>query len=199
MNWVGLECSRRLAEASGRTGQARRWNRTAERIRDTLFAQAEHDGLFSPRPGLRSTDAALLTLPLYDFLPVDHPWFGSTLQAIESNLVARDFVYRYREDDFGEARHPFMLAGFWYARVLLRQGRLEEADRVIERHATLATPLGLFGEHVDPLSGSMRGNFPQLFSHAGLIAALAERQRLTTGQPLLGFPPDQSQPMARWR
>lgn len=188
MNWVGLECASQLAYESGRDTEAQRWHKTAVRIRQALLAMAEHGGLFVPRPESHSTDAALLTLPLYDFLPADHAWFQATVQAVETSLVAQDFVYRYREDDLGQARHPFMLAGFWYARVLLRQGRLEEADRVINRHATLATPLGLFGEHVDPLTGDVRGNFPQLFSHAGLITVLAERERLQAGRPLLGFP-----------
>lgn len=188
MNWVGLECVRRLAEWMGYADRTERWRRTAERIRETILSQAQAAGSFLPRPGSPSTDAALLTLPLYDFVPPEHPAFQATLQAVQSSLVSDDFVYRYREDDLGKARHPFILAGFWYARVLMRLNRLEEADRVIDRHIDLATPLGLFGEHVDPFTGNVRGNFPQLFSHGGLIITLAERQRIMQGLPLLGFP-----------
>lgn len=199
MNWVGLACVCELAESMGKAEQAERWWRVAEKIRQTLSEQAEREGLFLPRPGTPSTDAALLTLPLYDFVDVHNSQFLATLQSIESSLVADDFVYRYREDDLGQARHPFLLAGFWYARVLMRQGRIEHADRIIRRHVDLATPLGLFGEHVDPLSGSVRGNFPQLFSHAGLVITLAERQRIAQGEPLLGFPDQNPSSMARWQ
>lgn len=197
MNWVGLECARRMAEWMGYLDRAERWRRIAERIRETLLAHAEYAGSFLPRPNSRSTDAALLTLPLYDFVPVDHPHFQATLDLVQSSLLADDLVYRYREDDLGQARHPFILAGFWYARVLMRQGRMELADRIIDRHVDLATPLGLFGEHVDPVSGNVRGNFPQLFSHVGLVITLAERQRIATGLPLLGFPRDTANSVAQ--
>ncbi|PSR24183.1 MAG: glycoside hydrolase family 15 protein [Sulfobacillus acidophilus] len=188
MNWVGLECASLLSRSLGLNQKALTWQRTAARIRETLMREAQESGVFLPRPGSRSTDAALLTLPLYNFVAANHPYFHATLEAIESTLVADGFVYRYREDDLGQARHPFILAGFWYARVLLRQGRLAEADRIIQRHIELATPLGLFGEHVEPLTGAVRGNFPQLFSHAGLIMTLAERARLSASQPLFTFP-----------
>lgn len=188
MNWVGLQTAGALAESLGRHDRAERWHRAAQKIRETIFHDAEQSGLFTPRPHTASTDAALLTLPLYDFVRPSDPLFEATLRTIESSLVSYDFVYRYREDDLGQARHPFMLAGFWYARVLLRLGRIEDADRIIERHVGLATPLGLFGEHVDPLTGDVRGNFPQLFSHTGLVITLAERERLLNQQPLLTLP-----------
>lgn len=188
MNWVGLTSVSLLAESMGHPDKAERWRRAAQRIRDALFKEAEKTDAFLPRPNSPSTDAALLTLPLYDFVSVSDPYFRATLNHVQSSLLDDDLVYRYREDDLGQARHPFILAGFWYARVLLRQGKLAEADRVIERHLELATPLGLFGEHVDPLSGAVRGNFPQLFSHTGLVMALAERQRLAHGTPLFKFP-----------
>ncbi|MCY0900380.1 MAG: glycoside hydrolase family 15 protein [Firmicutes bacterium] len=187
MNWVGLEAARRLAQTLGRTDQAERWRKVGERIRQTVMGDAARAGLFWPRPEAPTMDAALLTLPLYDFVPVDHPYFQSTLAMIEKHLVTDGFVYRYRHDDLGEARHPFMLAGFWYARVLMRLHRLADADYVIRRHVELATPLGLFGEHIDPETRTVRGNFPQLFSHVGLVITLAERQRLEAQEPLWNF------------
>ncbi|MHB1956217.1 MAG: glycoside hydrolase family 15 protein [Sulfobacillus sp.] len=93
-------------------------------------------------------------------------------------------VYRYRADDLGETRFPFLLVGFWYARILLRQGRQQEAQTVIERHLEQATPLGLFGEHSDEKNGTVRGNFPQLFSHSALVTTIMEQKRLERGQPL---------------
>lgn len=188
MNWAGLEALRCLAEERGVRDRADRWRKSADRIRDSLLEEAHRSGVFAPRPSDPSTDAALLTLPLYDFVSVDHPLFAATLSHIEASLLEDGLVYRYRSDDLGAARHPFMLAGFWYARVLLRQGHVAAADEVINRHIELATPLGLFGEHVDPWTGAVRGNFPQLFSHTGLIITLAERERVVRGEPLWGFP-----------
>lgn len=190
MNWVGLNSAAHLALDLGYRERAERWRRTGTRIRTMVLQDAQPAGRFSPRPNISadSADAALLTLPLYDFIDVNDPLFRATLDTVETHLVDHERVYRYREDDLGAIRHPFILAGFWYARILLRQGRFDEADRVIERHAELATPLGLFGEHVDLGTGEVRGNFPQLFSHTGLVITLAERRRLLAGDPLLGFP-----------
>ncbi|AEJ41401.1 glycoside hydrolase 15-related protein [Sulfobacillus acidophilus TPY] len=188
MNWVGLKAAAELAqEVLGAHESATRWARVAQRIQDTMERDAAKAGEFTPRPGSESADAALLTLPLYGFIDARHPWFERTLERIENTLVDQDLVYRYREDDLGTARYPFLLAGFWYARVLMRQGRREDADRVIARHAAQATPLGLYGEHVELDTGRVRGNFPQLFSHTGLITTLMERQRLEHGQPLLSW------------
>lgn len=187
MNWAGLVMASELATAMNLPERALRWSRVAGRIADGIRQDAQVTGLYAPRIGHASSDAALLTLPLYGFTDVNDPIFQTTLEAIESQLVVNGLVYRYREDDFGSTRYPFLLAGFWYARVLLRQGRITDADRVIDQHVKLATPLGLFGEHVDPATGDVRGNFPQLFSHTGLVMTLAERQHILEGRPLWEF------------
>lgn len=189
MNWVGLQSVHHLAQTLGYTQRADRWKRVADRIGDSIREDAQHHGLFVPRPGITATDAALLVLPLYDFVPVTDPLFAATMRSIRESLLDHDFVYRYRQDDLGQARHPFILAGFWYARILLRQGDVAGADRVINQHVQLATPLGLYGEHVDSESGEVRGNFPQLFSHTGLVMTLAERSRVLCGAPLLTLRP----------
>jgi GH15 family glucan-1,4-alpha-glucosidase len=188
MNWVGLKAAAELALAVGRPHLAQRWQKAQVRVQDTMERDAEQAGQFLPRPGFYQADAALLALPLYGFIEARHPWFQKTLAHIETTLVFQDLVYRYREDDLGTARYPFLLAGFWYARVLMRAGRFDDADRVIARHAAQATPLGLYGEHVDLETGRARGNFPQLFSHAGLVMTLIERERLLAHQPLLTWP-----------
>lgn len=189
MNWVGLKAAAEIAQDAMRDRDlASRWGKTAVRIQEALERDALQWGQFAPRPGSATADAALLVLPLYGFVDVHHPWFLKTLDLIESTLVSDGLVYRYREDDLGAARYPFLLAGFWYARVLLRLGRLDDADRILNKHVAQATPLGLFGEHVDLATGQVRGNFPQLFSHTGLIAALKERERIVKGEPLLSWP-----------
>lgn len=184
MNWLGLKSAVILANDIMKEGvQAARWNQTAERISTTLKREAESGGSFLTRSTGGSPDAALLTLPLYGFVPVHDPSFVRTLEIIKRDLLDDGLVYRYRTDDFGASRYPFLLAGFWYARILLRQGRLDEADYVIRRHMDQATPLGLFGEHTDQKTGSVRGNFPQLFSHGALVMTLIEREWALQGVP----------------
>lgn len=184
MNWLGLKISAILAQTVMQdAASASRWNQTASRIGLTLQSEAQTAGSFLARSTGGPPDAALLTLPLYGFVAVDDPCFTSTLSILEKELVDDGFVYRYRLDDFGQARFPFMLAGFWYARILLRLGRLSEADYVIHQHLKQATPLGLFGEHTDHASQTVRGNFPQLFSHAALVATLIEREWALENRP----------------
>ena len=77
----------------------------------------------------------------------------------------------------GPARHPFTLGSTWLARAYLRSGRMADALTTLEQLEQVATPLGLWGEHVDPELGEQRGNFPQLFPHAGFVAAVSELAR----------------------
>ncbi len=185
MNWLGLKVASEMAgRAMHDDVSARRWSEAAAKISSVLWGEAQLAGSFLPRSTGGIPDAALLTLPLYGFVSVHDPYFAATLQTIERDLVDDGLVYRYRADDLGEARYPFLLVGFWYARILLRQGRYEEAQRVIQRHLDQATPLGLYGEHTDEKLGTVRGNFPQLFSHSALVTTLMEQQRIHEGLPL---------------
>ncbi|POB11861.1 glycoside hydrolase family 15 protein [Sulfobacillus sp. hq2] len=185
MNWLGLTTAAAMArQAMHDDIDAKRWQDSAEKIATALWKEAQQAGSFLPRSTGGIPDAALLTLPLYGFVSVHNPYFINTLKIIESTLVDNGLVYRYRADDLGKARFPFLLVGFWYARVLLRQGRHEEAQHVIERHLAQATPLGLYGEHADEQTGTVRGNFPQLFSHSALVTTLMEQKFLAQGRPL---------------
>lgn len=185
MNWLGLKVASEMADRAMHDDvSARHWREGAAKISSVLWGEAQLAGSFLPRSTGGIPDAALLTLPLYGFVSVHDPYFAATLQTIERDLVDNGLVYRYRADDLGEARYPFLLVGFWYARILLRQGRYEEAQRVIQRHLDQATPLGLYGEHTDEKMGTVRGNFPQLFSHSALVTTLMEQQRIEKGLPL---------------
>src|SRR5690606_20498363 len=81
-------------------------------------------------------------------------------------------MLRYKNhDDFGSTTSAFTICSFWWAEALALMGRLEEAVTVFDRVAAYANPVGLFSEDIDPVSGAQLGNFPQAYTHVGLIHA----------------------------
>src|SRR5690606_14839595 len=96
-----------------------------------------------------------------------------TVERTREELGSGPFVYRYRSDDDGVGgdEGAFILCGFWLAEALALQGRIEEAQEVFVAHADAANHLGLLSEEIDPSSRGLLGNFPQAFSHLGLINA----------------------------
>jgi GH15 family glucan-1,4-alpha-glucosidase len=100
------------------------------------------------------------------------PRFLSTLDAYEKRLVEGGWMLRYRNlDDFGETTSAFTICSFWWAEALALTGRLDEAMELLERLVARSNPVGLFSEDVDPLTGALLGNFPQAYTHVGLIHA----------------------------
>ncbi len=176
MCWVSLEYGSRLLAAVGRAETAARYHTAAESVRARVEAEGFNAtlGIYTQRFGGDTVDAALLTLPLYGFVPADDPRFLGTLARMEQDLVQHPWVYRYRNDMMGEATHPFILASYWLARVYLQLGRLDEAEHILRDLFTHTTNLGLLGEHVDMDTNEPRGNFPQGFSHLGAILSILE-------------------------
>ena len=176
MCWVALTEGARIAAMLGHHRRAKRWAEEADRVH-----QAVDDGAVDPSTGAYGQsfgsphpDAALLLLPLHGFVDAHDPRFEATLERIERELRVGPYLYRYRRDMMGDARHPFLLGSFWLARVLARRGERERAREVIDGVLANATDLDLLGEHADSGDGMPRGNFPQLFSHAGLVCAVLE-------------------------
>jgi GH15 family glucan-1,4-alpha-glucosidase len=128
-------------------------------------------------------------LAIVGFLPADDPRMLATIEAVADRLVdQRGLVFRYRTDDEGDGlageEGTFLLCTFWLAQALAMAGQVDRAREVFERAAAFATDLGLMAEEVDPASGELLGNFPQAFSHIGLVNAAwaidqAERARAT--------------------
>lgn len=176
MCWVALSYGARMAEVVGDHVARDHWRTAAEKVKHTV----EHEGYNShitsyvQSYGGTAVDAALLVMPLYGFCEADDPRFAGTVQRIEQELVKGHWVYRYATDMLGTAAHPFVLATFWLARVYIRQGRLADAEGLIAGILGCRTELGLLGEHADQETGDPRGNFPQGFSHLGLVMTLAE-------------------------
>jgi GH15 family glucan-1,4-alpha-glucosidase len=184
MCWTALHYAAELAKAIGEPRQAVVWEREAGRVREAIETRAvvPGEGRYGQAFGSDRTDAALLLLPIYGFCAVDDPVFLATLRAIERDLVKDDWVYRYTGDMMGAAAHPFLIASSWLSRVYSRLGRIDRARSVLERLLSGRTDLGLLGEHVDMETGEPRGNFPQAFSHLGIVMAAVELQRAEEAQ-----------------
>jgi GH15 family glucan-1,4-alpha-glucosidase len=176
MCWVALTYGAKMAEALGDTALAQRWQKSAEKIHHLIDNEGYNDKLGSYTQAFRgqTVDAALLVMPLYGYCHASDPRFLGTLKQIEKQLVSGHWVYRYAGDMLGTAAHPFVLATFWLARVYIRLGRIADAEKLLDGMLKYRTNLGLLGEHADQTTGEPRGNFPQGFSHLGLVMTLLE-------------------------
>jgi GH15 family glucan-1,4-alpha-glucosidase len=122
--------------------------------------------------GGREVDAALLQAVTLRLLPPSEPHALATVQAIRDDLDDGGWLKRYRTDDgFGTPDVAFSLCTFWLVEALARLGLDGEARAALDRVRSIRSPLGLLSEDVKPSTGEMWGNFPQAYSHVGLIHA----------------------------
>jgi GH15 family glucan-1,4-alpha-glucosidase len=174
MCWQALRRGERLAHLFGHSTLGAGWRAEAERICADLLANGLDPGRkhFVSAYGHTHVDAALLLLPIAGLLPGDHPLVEGTVARIRAELGEGPFVHRYRVDDgVGGPEGAFILCGFWLAEALALAGRLDEAQEVFVAHAEAANHVGLLAEEYDPRTRMQLGNFPQAFSHLGLINA----------------------------
>ena len=121
-------------------------------------------------------DASLLQLPHTGYLAYDDPRMLGTVERIERDLVTEEgFVHRYRTeaelDGLEGEEYPFVMCTFWLVEQYASSGRLDEAEKLMAQLVGYASDLGLLSEEYDPDTGRLAGNFPQAFSHLGLIRA----------------------------
>lgn len=174
--WVALDRAIRIATSHGRPAEVGRWTAERDNIYRQLMSRGwnPEKGSFTQQYGSDVVDAALLLMPLSEFvIPTDPMWL-STLDTIERELVSDSLVYRYNPsaspDGLRGNEGTFSLCTFWYVEALARAGRLTEAQLVFQKMLTYANPLGLYSEEIG-LTGEQLGNFPQAFSHLSLINA----------------------------
>jgi GH15 family glucan-1,4-alpha-glucosidase len=175
---VALDRGARLAERFGLPGDAAGWRAEAERIRRALLEEAwdERHGGISQHLGGGDLDASVLALPLRRVIPSDHPRMVATTEAVVRRLGAGNgLLYRYlphaAPDGLAGHEGAFLLCSFWLVDNLAYQGRLEEAMELYDSLCARANHVGLLPEEIDPSTGQFLGNFPQAFSHVGLIAS----------------------------
>jgi trehalose-phosphatase len=173
--WLAIDRAVRIGRDLGLRAPYDRWSKVAQDIHDSIL---EHGfdrelGSFVQAYGERSLDASLLLLPLKGFLPPTDPRVRTTVEAVRADLEISDgLLLRYRTTDGLEGHEgAFLMCSFWLVELLARMGDLDEAIRLFERLRSLAGPLGLFAEEVDPATQDHLGNYPQGFTHMGLIGA----------------------------
>jgi GH15 family glucan-1,4-alpha-glucosidase len=178
MAWVAFDRAVKAVERFGLEGPVDRWRAARAAIHDEVcrLGWDAARGTFTQFYGSRELDASLLRLPLLGFLPISDPRVVATVGAIERELVTHGLVARYSMgsgtpaiDGLPAGEGAFLLCTFWLADCFDLMGRHDEARALFERLLGLRNDLGLLSEEYDPVAGRMLGNFPQAFSHVGLI------------------------------
>jgi GH15 family glucan-1,4-alpha-glucosidase len=143
---------------------------------ESAVRRAVFDGYLGNGPGDPTPDASLLLLPLLRF--PDPQLCRSTVLRLERELTFsgketyEGFLYRYmRKDDFGQPQSAFLICSFWLVQSLARVGEKARARELMKKIASSANSLGLFSEHFNPATRQQLGNFPQAYSHVGMILA----------------------------
>ncbi|GGY92852.1 glycoside hydrolase family 15 protein [Streptomyces poonensis] len=176
MCWVAVERAVRMALRRGLPAELHRW----QEARDTIYRRIMTRGWSAGRRAFAQyedgdvLDAAVLMMPLAKFIsPTDPKWL-STLDALTEDLVSDSLVYRYdpqaSPDGLRGAEGTFSICSFWCVEALTRAGRIDEARLAFEKMLTYANHLGLYAEEISR-TGEQQGNFPQAFTHLGLISA----------------------------
>jgi GH15 family glucan-1,4-alpha-glucosidase len=172
--WVALDRACRLGERGFIPDRCKRWREEADEIRAFVDAEGwdSNRRSYIRAPDMHELDASLLTLAILSY---DHPEserIRGTVEAIQRELQEGPFVYRYKGDDgVSGDEGAFLTCSFWLADALARQGRLDDARRLMDDLMEQANDLGLYSEEIDPSSGAFLGNFPQGLTHLALINA----------------------------
>jgi GH15 family glucan-1,4-alpha-glucosidase len=194
MCWVALDRAIRLAPMLGAHDRVESWKATRDEIRLAIETKgwSERAGAFVQSFDSDELDASNLMLLLSGFLPPTDPRMGSTVEAIATRLTdERGFVYRYRAaDGLAGEEGTFAVCTFWLVQCLAELGELERARRLFEHLIGFVNDVGLLSEELDAVTGELLGNFPQAFTHIGLInAAWAIARAEGDVSPEAGPPP----------
>lgn len=174
MCWVAISRGANIARRLGFHDLAELWAGIAAAEREEVLRRgySQARGFFTQALDGEFPDAANLLFPTIGILDARDPRFVQTVDAYERLLVKNGVMLRYGNvDDFGDTTSAFTICSFWWAESLALIGRLDKAMEIFQSLMALANPLGLFSEDVDPRTGQLLGNFPQAYTHVGLIHA----------------------------
>jgi len=175
MCWVALDAAIDLADQLDARDHVAHWTATREQIRQAILERgwSEKAHAYAQTFDSDDLDASALMMPIVGFLPAGDPRMRATIDAIAERLTdSRGLVFRYRTSDGLEGDEgTFLLCTFWLAHALALAGEVEGAHATFERAIAYVNDIGLLSEQVDPTTGELLGNFPQAFSHIGLVNA----------------------------
>jgi GH15 family glucan-1,4-alpha-glucosidase len=184
MAWVAFDRAANDADGAASAEETRRWRSIADEIHAEVCERGfdRELGSFVQAYGSKQLDASLLLIPIVGFLPANDPRIRGTLRAIEDRLlIGGEFVMRYESEHTRDGLPPgegaFLACSFWLLDNYILHGRHAEARKLFDRLLARRNDVGLLAEELDPLTGRMLGNFPQAFSHVGLISSALSLSR----------------------
>jgi GH15 family glucan-1,4-alpha-glucosidase len=175
MAWVAFDRAIAMAEQLDLKAPLARWRRARKAVHKEICEKGwdARRKTFVQYYGGQALDAGLLFMAMTGFLPVDDPRMKSTIRAIERELLVDGFLLRYSPEPEVDGLPPgegaFLACSFWLCDVYKLSGRHAKAKAMFERLTAAANDLGLLAEEYDPVGGRLLGNFPQAFTHVGLI------------------------------
>jgi GH15 family glucan-1,4-alpha-glucosidase len=180
--WTALDRAVKLAPKLGAFAKAKEWERARDEIREAILTRgwSEAKQAYAQSFDSDDLDAAQLLMPIVGFLPATDERMRSTIEAIAKELTEDGLVLRYlneeglNADGLSGEEGTFTICSFWLVSCLAKAGEVERAQELFDRLAGYANDLGLLAEEIDTGSGEQLGNFPQAFSHIGLITAAWE-------------------------
>ncbi len=175
--YVGLKRAVKIADSIGHKRDTNPWLSTMEKIKKEILKNGwdERKQSFVMSYETRQVDASALMLPLIGFISPNDKRILGTIQAVEKHLGVGPLIYRYRVNDKMEGKEgAFVLCSFWMVACLARAGKVVKAREMFEKLLMYANHVGLYAEEIDPSNGEGLGNYPQAFSHMGLIMAAHE-------------------------
>jgi GH15 family glucan-1,4-alpha-glucosidase len=175
MAWVAFDRAIKAVDCRDYEGPVDRWRHVRSQIHAEVCEKGFNRRLnsFVQSYDTDLLDASLLMIPLVGFLPPDDPRVIGTLDAIQRHLIRDGFVYRYQTREYVDGLPPheatFLPCSFWFVDNLVLQGRRDDAIQMFERLLSIRNDVGLLSEEYDPEANRLLGNFPQAFSHVGLV------------------------------
>jgi GH15 family glucan-1,4-alpha-glucosidase len=177
--WTALDRAVKLAPHLGPHAKVAAWSAARDEIREAIMTRgwSEERQAFVQSFDAEELDAAQLLMPMLGFLPATDPRMRSTIEAIAADLTLDGLVLRYKNDEGLNAdgltgeEGTFVICSFWLVSCLAEAGELERAEALFDQLAGYANDLGLLAEEIDTDNNELLGNFPQAFSHIGLITA----------------------------
>jgi len=190
MCWVAIDRAIKIAVSRSFPLSAK-WVQTRNEIFETIYREYWNSErkTFIQYKGVNNVDAALLLMPLMRFISPKDPMWLSTLKAIEEDLVSDSLVFRYRHeeaayDGLDSPEGTFSMCTFWYIECLAKSGQLRKAQLYFEKMLGYANHLGIYSEQLG-FQGEHLGNYPQAFTHLGLISAAIALNDLLNKQRII--------------